>query len=246
MLTILNFSICTEIAPFCRREAKTMLYHETSTNPLLLLQRQKLVKIKSAFLDMQVKDDEMLKDLTLIVPNVGTGLLSLVSAKKLWLQKEELIGKELAVISYLPCTTGFDHLIIENQQFMSTSAPLLSNALKRNRSHLDISALSFKMLRLHSKPKQAHIEMLRRLSLSFAAFSFTFLGCAFGIEEGRNPSKKNLIFALLLTLSVLMSYLMGKGLKNSQFLSIGAFLFPHPFIWLCSTIHLFRITKGRV
>lgn len=246
LLALLNFFICIEIAPFCRREAKTMLYHETSTNPLLLLQRQKLVKIKSAFLDMEVKDDETIKDLTLIVPNEGTGRLSLISARKLWLEKSELMGKELAVISYLKSEPGFDNLLLENQQIMTTSAPLLSNTLKRNRSRLDINALSFKMLRLHSKPKQAHIEMLRRISLSFAAFSFTLLGCAFGIEEGRNPSKKNLFYALLLTLSVLMSYLMAKGLKNSQSLALFAFLFPHPFIWLCSSIHLLRIAKGRI
>ncbi|MBX7066132.1 MAG: LptF/LptG family permease [Parachlamydiales bacterium] len=246
LLTVLNFTICAEIAPFCRREGKTMLYHKTSSNPLLLLQRQKLVKIKSTFLDMEVKDDETIKDLTLIAPNAGTGRLSLISAKKLWLEKDELIGKDLAVISYLRAEPGFDNLIIENQQLMTTSAPLLSTALKRNRSRLDINAYSFKMLQLHAKPKQAHIEMLRRISLSFAAFSFTFLGCAFGIEEGRNPSKKNLFYALLLTLSVLMSYLMGKGLKSSQLLATFAFLLPHPFIWLCSTIHLLRITKGRI
>lgn len=223
-----------------------MIYHETSPNPLLLLQRQKLVKIKDAFLDMEAKDDETVKDLTLIVPNEGTERLSLLSARKLWIEQEELVGKDLAIISYINANSGFDTLIIENQSTMSTSAPLLSNALKKNRPRLDINALNLKMLRLHSKPKQAYIEMLRRTSLSLAVFSFTLLGCAFGIEEGRNPTKKNLFFALLLTLTVLMSYLLGKELKNNQALAMLAFLLPHPFIWLCSTVHLFRITKGRI
>ncbi len=246
LLSTLNFFICADIAPFCRREGKTMIYHETSPNPLLLLQRQKLVRIKDAYLDMEAKDDQTIKDLILIVPNVATESLSLLSAKKLWIDHEELVGKDLAIISYIPSSFGFDNLIIENQSMMSTSAPLLSTALKKHRPRLDINALNFKMLRIHDKPKQALIEMLRRISLSLAPFSFTFLGCAFGIEEGRNPTKKNLFFALLLTLSVLMSYLLGKELKNNPSPALFAFLLPHPFIWLCSGIHLFRIAKGRV
>lgn len=245
LLSIFNFSLCAEIAPYCRREAKMWIYHETTQNPLLLLQRQKLVKIRHAFLDMEVKDDETIKDLTLIVPNESTKRLSLLSAQKLWIEKEELIGKNLAVISYINGDTGFDTLVIENQTTMSTAAPLLSTALKKNRPRLDINALNLKMLTLSKKEKTARIEMLRRLSLSLAAFSFTLLGCAFGIEEGRTPSKKNLLFALLLTLSVLMSYLMAKELKTHPFLALLAFLIPHPFIWVSSSIHLYRISRGR-
>lgn len=245
-LSLLNFVICAEIAPFCRREGKTMIYHETSSNPLLLLQRQKLVRIKDAYLRLDAKDDETIKDLTLIAPHESTGRLSLLSARKLWIEENLLTGKDLAIVSYLPSDPGFDHLLIENQSMMSTSAPLLSQALKKHRPHLDINALSFKMLQIHTKPQQALIEMLRRISLACAVFSFTFLGCSFGIEEGRNPTKQNLFFALLLTLSVLMSYLLGKELKSNAFLAMLAFLLPHPFIWLCSSIHLTRISKGRI
>lgn len=244
-LAIINFSICAEIAPYCRREGKTLIYHETSQNPLLLLQRQKLVKIKHAFLDMDVKNDESTKDLTLIVHNESTKRLSLLSARNLWMEKDELIGKDLAIVSYIDVASGFDTLIIENQSTMSTAAPLLSTALKKNRPRLDINTLNLKMLALSKKVKPARIEILRRISLSLAAFSFTFLGCAFGIEQGRNPSKKNLLFALLLTLSVLMSYLLGKELKNSPLFALLAFILPHPFIWFCSGLHLFRISKGR-
>ncbi len=246
LFSFLNFSICADISPYCRREGKTLFFLETSQNPLLLLQRQKLVKIKHAYLDMKVKDDETTKDLTLIVHNDSNQRLSLLSARRLRIAGEELLGDDLAIVSYLNSDKGFDPLIIENQSFMSTSAPLLSTALKKNRPRLDVNALNFKMLRLSKKEKPARIEMLRRISLSMAVFSFTFLGCAFGIEGGRNPTKKNLLFALLLTLSVLMSYLMGKELKNYPLLAILAFILPHPFIWFCSTLHLYRISRGRV
>lgn len=241
LLSLFNFSLCADIAPYCRREGKTMIYHETTENPLLLLQRQKLVKIKDAYLDMQVKDDETIKNLSLIVHNEGTQRLSLFSAKKLWLSGEELLGDDLAVVSYLS-----DSLLIENQSSMSTEAPLLSRALKKNRPRLDINALSFKMLRLSDKKKPALIELLRRVSLSLSVFSFTLLGCAFGIEEARSPTKKSLLFAFLLTLSVLLSYLLGKELKDFPWLATVAFLLPHPFIWACSLIHLQNISRGRI
>jgi len=246
LLSMVNFSICAEIAPFCRREAKMLIFQETSENPLVLLQRQKLVKLKHAYLDMKVKDDVTTKDLLLIAYHGNNRRLGLISAQKLKMDQDNLIGRNLGIVSYLPVEEGFDTLVIENQASMSTKAPLLSGALKRNRPHLDANALGFKMLRLSAKESSALAEMLRRISLSLAVFSFTLLGCAFGIEEGRTPSKKNLLFALLLTLTVLLSYLLAKELKEFPLLSIGAFLLPHPFIWLCSTLHLYRIARGRI
>jgi lipopolysaccharide export system permease protein len=234
-LSLLNFSICADIAPYCRREGKTLIYHETSPNPLLLLQRQKLVKIKHAYLNMKVKNEETTKDLTLIVPY--NDRLALFSARKLRMQGEELLGSDLAAISY--------PLLIENQSLMSTSAPLLSEALKKNRPHLDINSFDFKMLRMNKKTKPARIEMLRRISLSLAVFSLTLLGAAFGMEMGRAASKKNLMYALLLTLTVLMSYLFGKGLKNHLSLAAITFLLPHPLIWFCSLFRLYRMARGR-
>ena len=74
VLSFVNFLICAEIAPHCRREGKTLLYHETSENPLLLLQRQKLVKMKNTLIDMEVKDDNTTKNLTMIIPNKGSDL----------------------------------------------------------------------------------------------------------------------------------------------------------------------------
>lgn len=245
LLSFMNFLICAEIGPYCRREGKGLIYNETSQNPLLLLQRQKLVKLKHTYIDMEVKNDETTKNLTMIIPNEGTGRLSLISARRLFIKDEELKGIDLAIVSHLKSERGFDSLIIENQSTMSTAAPLLSQALKKNRPRLDISALSSKMLKIWKKPKAALIESLRRISLSLAVFSFTLLGCTFGIDHRRKPIRKNLIFALLLTLSVLVSYLLGKELKHFPLLAISAFLLPHPFIWVCSSIHLYRISKGR-
>jgi lipopolysaccharide export system permease protein len=212
-----------------------LLYCETSQNPLVLLQRQKLVKIKHAYLNMKVKNEETTKDLVLIFHNNSNQRLNLLLAKKLRVSGDELLGEDLSIVSYLNADQGFDPLIIENQSSMTTAAPLLSAALKRNRPRLDINSLDLKMLQIKASGR---VEIFRRLSLSLAVFSFTLIGCAFGIEQGRQASRRNLFAALLLTLLVLVSYLLGKGIK--EFLILGT----HPFTWGCSLWRLRRISRG--
>ena len=252
VFSIFNFSLCAEIAPFCRREAKTLTFRETSANPLLLLQRQKLVKMKDAYINMEVFDEGLsAKDLILILYNDTNQHLTLLSAKKLHLKGDELLGSDVAIVSHLPGekTFFFDPLIIENQELMSTAAPLLSAALKKNRPRLETNSLSLKMLNLRKTEsaklaRSAQNEILRRVSLSVAVFSLTLLGCAFGIDQGRNPSKKGLYAAFFLTLSVLISYLLGKELKKSLPLASLAYFTPHLIIWVSSYIRLRRLKKG--
>jgi len=248
-LSIINFSICTEISPYCRRESQNLLYKETSENPLLLLQRQQLIKIKDAYINMKVKnEDRTAKGLILIAHNENNQRLSFFSARELQIEGTELRGKDVAIISHLHSEKpdDFDTLVIENQATMSTSAPALSAAMKKNRPRIEKGALGLKMLRLKAlegkkSAQSAHIEIFRRLSLSLSVFTFTLLGCAFGIEEGRIASKKNLSSALLLTLAALVSFLLGKELKH---FAIFAFLLPHLLIWLASVAKLRNISRG--
>lgn len=129
---------------------------------------------------------------------------------------------------------------------MSTSAPAVSTVLKKNRPRLEKGALDLKMLRLQTmkgkkNARTSKIEIFRRLSLSLSVITFTLIGCAFGIEEGRNPSKKNLVAALLLALFALLSYLLGKELKS---FAIYAFLLPHVFILFACALRLRKIARG--
>lgn len=245
LLSLFNFSICASVSPYCRREGKKLIFEETSQNPLVLLQRQKLINLQNGWLDVTVENETTAKDLLLIAQGSKSERLGLIAARDLSMKENDLLGKDLAIVSFIPTEEG-DTLVIENQNGMSTAGPFLSSLLKKNRPNLDWNAFDFKMLYLQKELRSAEIEMLRRLSLAFAVFSFTLLGCAFGIEEGRNPKRTNLFFALSLMLLVLLSYFLGKGLKSFPYLSAIALLGPHPFIWICSSIHLYRITKGRL
>ncbi len=252
LLSVLNFSISSEIAPYCKRASKTLLYRETSQNPLLLLQRQQLVKLKNAYLKIDVEEDgKIAKNVNLIAYNESNQRLSLFSAKELRMLGEELHGNDLAIISHLHSEKEeiFDPLVIENQACMLTDAPALSSALKKNRPNLEVSSLNLRMLRAaiedgQGKGGAARVEIFRRLSLSLAVFSFTLLGCAFGITTGRNPSKKGLLCAIVLALAILLTYLLGKELKKYLLLALLTFLLPHPLIWVASSLRLRRISKG--
>ncbi|MBS0625854.1 MAG: LptF/LptG family permease [Verrucomicrobia bacterium] len=250
LLSLVNFSISAELSPFCRREVKTLLYRKTSANPLILLQRQQLVRLKNAYLNMAIKDDgQSAKDLIAIAYNESNGRLSLISAKKLWIDGETLFGKEMAILSHLPADT-FDQLVLENQSLMSTSAPLLSKAIKKSRPNIDANALSYRHLKIQlkessdKKSRLAFIEILRRFSLSGAVFSFTLLGCAYGIELGRTPGRKNLLAALAWTLLVLVSYLLGKSLRAHPLIATVALLIPHPILWAASIRKFLSVSRG--
>lgn len=252
LLSLVNFSICAEISPFCRRETQTLLYQETTENPLLLLQRQQLIKIKRAYLKMKPKEQaQAAKDFLLIAYNESNQRLSLITAKQLWLDAAELWGSDVALISHLYSenANAFDPLIIENQALMSTEAPLLSMAMKKNRPRLEANALNLRMLQLRAEQptrpgRAARVEIFRRISVSVGVFSLTLLGCAFGILSGRNPSKKNLITVLCLTLLLLISYFLGKEFKTAPIFSLLAFFTPHTLIWIASLLQLRKISRG--
>jgi lipopolysaccharide export system permease protein len=251
-ISLFTFSICAELSPYCRRESKALFYRESSANPLLLLQRQQLIKIKDAYLQLEVEEEgKRARDFLLIAHNESHDRLSLLSAQKLKIKKEELLGEQVAIISHLANLNGFDTLLIENQALMSTDAPLLSNALKKSRPHLDVSSLNLRMLRLRAieggaKSKGALAEMLRRVSLSLSVFSLTWVGSIFGIEQGRSPSRKGLLYALLLALTVLMSYFLGKEIKTNPLLAAIVYFTPHLLIAGSCLHRLGRIKKGRL
>jgi lipopolysaccharide export system permease protein len=252
VLCLANFVICAELAPFCRREGKALLYRETSENPLLLLQRQQLVKLRDVYLQMEVeKEGRKARDFVLIAHNDSNERLTLLTARELKMKSDRLIGTDFAILSHLPTDkgSGFDPLILENQAEMTMDAPLLSTALKKNRPRIDPSALNLRMLqfRLSEGPKNrisVLIEILRRFSLVLAPLSFTLLGAIFAIEPGRQRKTRGLAYASLLTLTVLMSYLLGKGLKFEPLYATGAFLLPHLLIWISVIHRQSRLNRG--
>lgn len=247
--SLTNFAFTAEIFPACKRSSKTLFYEKTSSNPLLLLQRQNLVKVKRSFLQMDAEGDAKIRNILFMTPNRSTNRLMLLSAQELAIDGASLEGKGLSLISFFPSETGFDSLFIENQKNMTTHAEALSHLLKKRRPTFDLASLSISSLLTKGK-ELAHyktrtkIELYRRLALSWTPFTFTFLGAAFGIEIGRTQSRKNLFSLSFLALLVLMGYFFGKELKTHCLIAAAVLFFPQLLAILASCQRLQRIEKG--
>jgi lipopolysaccharide export system permease protein len=252
----LNFYVCSEVTTKCRQKAREMLFEETTINPLVLLQRQKLLRIKESYIDMKLDSDgTSAKDVLLITGSQSRDRLSLMSAKKFSLDHETLVGNNVALISHLPSTENqFDTLILENQKSLWTDAPSISQFMKQNRTRLNAASLPLKILLLRADQKTGGgawrkfqyvcPEVLRRLSLGLAAISFTFMGSVLGMEVGRSRSHKGVIWASLLAIFVFASYMLGKQMKAQFLIPCLAFTLPH-FILLFISLRLMkRITRG--
>ncbi len=252
MMAIINFYVTSELTTHAKQKSRIMLIEETTVNPLILLQRQKLLKIKETFIDLGLSENEKIaKNVLFIAKNKSTDHLSLLSAKEFSLNKKILTGSDVALISYIDSKekNDFDTLIIENQAKMSTFAPSISKLMKKNPFRLNPSSLSFRLLLARAKFKNERFsitfnEISRRVSLGLTAFSFTFIGLTFGIEISRVSSKKGIFFAFFFSALIMLLYLIGKNMKNSAFLSFSTLILPHILLFLLGCKVLKNRSKG--
>ena len=257
-LSLLNWTISCEIAPRCRAYSKELIYQTAAANPLFLLQKESLVKLKNAYIDMKVlKSGKYAEDVIFAIKNSSNNRLTLMIAKELSLRGDLLKGEQVALISSVDPKKGqgFDHLVIENQAVMDTKAANLSQFTQNAdwnatyeyqplRAILARESIEKKHESIFSIGRSAQLELSRRLSISLAAFTFTLIGVAFGIQIGRNRSKKGMICAIGLASFYLVCFVIAKSLRHSPALSCLIFLAPHPLIILLSLRSLKSINEG--
>ncbi|MBX9745100.1 MAG: LptF/LptG family permease, partial [Chlamydiales bacterium] len=157
------------------------------------------------------------------------------------------------IISHMPSILPetFDDTILENEESMSTSASLLSQALKQKRPNTEANALSLKQIKIHlktvtnlKKNRAASVELLRRYSLSLTVFSFTLLGSTFGMHIGRTTSRRPLLAMCGWALLMFICYFLAKSLKTHYLTAGLALCLVHPILWIVSICRLRSITRG--
>jgi lipopolysaccharide export system permease protein len=134
---------------------------------------------------------------------------------------------------------------------MTTKAASLSNILHDAKWHMRPEYLCFKdlVLRLSLAQKKfwlnSHaLEMARRLSLACTPFVFTLLGAAFGMEIGRNRSKKGTFRAVLLTALYLSAFIGAKSMKHFPIAAWILYFAPFVVIAYFSLRSLKRVSRG--
>jgi lipopolysaccharide export system permease protein len=254
-LTLVNFTIASEISTRCRSWSKMLIYEMAMANPLFILQKESLIKLKSAYYDIGVlKANKYAEDILFVIKNNSSGRLTLMSAKELSLKGDLLKGQQVTFISSVDAKKelGFDHLVIENQTEMNTKAANLSQFLQAIDWSTSFEYLPLRMILAHEIAvkkrftigRSARLEIARRISISFAAFTFTLMGLSFGMQISRNRSKKGILWAIGFAAFFLVCFITAKFLRHAPFLSTLIYLLPHPLMILFSLRGLKAIREG--
>lgn len=256
VMAAVNFTIVSEISPRCRALSKELAYQMTAINPLCLLQKQTLIKLKNSYIDMKVlKSGHYAEDVIFAIQSAASHRLGLMIAKKLCLQNDTLMGSDVTFISSIDPKKEdyYDHLVIENQAQMQTEAGLFSQYLKSSEKNLSYDSLSCRLLQARKKSEhgvdaklhaRALQEMVRRASLGLAAFSFTLIGIAFGLEISREKKWTHLFWPTALASLYLIAFVSAKSLKYHCGASILCYLLPHVVIFFFCLRHFKQIAQG--
>lgn len=255
-LTLAGGLIASELTPRSRFLSKDLAYATTISNPLLLIQKEKLMKQKESYVEMKNIDrGSKAEDLIFVMENENSDRLTLIAAEKIKLNDELLVGTNVTILSTLPSSEEekFDSLIIENQQKMVTSKEALSSLLQGTHWIPKAEFLPFKWMVLqsrearlkpHKTQRRFYVECARRLSLALCTFTFTFIGATFGLEIGRRRKKKGLLFAIAAAGFVLLSFSSAKSFHKSAMKASLCYLLPHPLVIAIGTHYLTRRIKG--
>jgi len=256
VISLLNFTVVSEMGPKCRALSKGLAYHMTAINPLCLLQKETLIKLKNTHVDMDVlKSGKYAENAVLVMRNYTNQRLGVMLAKELFLEGSELVGKNITFISSIPPKNaeGYDHLVIENQSEMHTHAQELSQYLRGSDWNFNDNYLPMRALLAKHTEKGRPLwdingrtlqELGRRFCLGLAPLTFTLIGVAFGMEVGRERRKRGLLAATALSATFLLFFIAAKSMKHSSLPALICYLLPHPLIALFCIFGFRRVAKG--
>jgi len=254
-LTLINFTIASEVSTRCRSSTKQLIFEMAAANPLFLLQKTSLLKLKNAYYDIgALQSNRYAEDVVLVVKNSNSGRMTVLSAKELALKGDLLKGKQVTLISSVDPKKGegFDHLVIENQAEMNTKAANLSQFLQTvdwtaSYEYLPlrkILALDYVEKGRFCLSKGAQVEISRRISIALAAFTFTLIGIAFGMQIARNHSKRGIFWAIALAALFLVCFIAAKSFRHAPLLAAAIYLLPHPIIILLALRSFKSVNRG--
>ncbi len=251
-LSVVNFAIVSEITPRCRHLSHHLIQSAATVNPLFLMKKSKMLKLKDSYVDMKMTElGKEAKDLILAVKNER---LNLMLAKRLTIEDNLMSGEEVTLISHIPeeRTGLYDNLVIENQKEMSTSAMALSSLMKKatykiGMEHLTMRTLLQTFSDQNAKPKtvrRARFELCRRIFFPAMTFAFTLLGFSVGLEIGRGKKKKGLYVAMLLAALTFVCSIAAKSFELETYKMVICYALPFPLFVLTSFWFQRRILGG--
>ena len=272
LLSAGTFYIVSELSTKSHLTTSLLKTELRSINPLLLLHNKHLMKLKGMFFQTlgDSKLGESAEEVIIAMPNKHNNRINLLLADKLKASSKKFVGQGITLITSLNKENeSSDHYIVENMEEAKTTIRDFTQMMQKkvwtlNNDHLRMPLLLIKLEEEKALLSQARIdnqspqiqkvkercvakcysEILRRFSVGFAAFSFTLMGCAFGINISRNPSHFGLTVVIGLAAFYLIAYFVAKGIDDQLLASGTLYLFPHLLILVASAWSLRRATHG--
>ncbi|MEM7174717.1 MAG: LptF/LptG family permease [Chlamydiota bacterium] len=257
LLSLVTFLMTSEMTPRCRLYSYQIIHKAMTSNPLLLIQKPKLLKLGDSHVEMTMTHSgRCAKDFILAIKDQSKDQLRLLLAKQIAVKDHHLIGEKISLISHLPAGNAhrFDHLLIENEHTMTTDATKLSELLRKSHQkvqpeHLPLisllHALRYNLIPGSPPFYQACFELCRRCYFTLMTFIFTLFGLSLGIQIGRQRQRRTLTLAITLPVLALISSVAAKSLANRPLLSISCYLFPLTLTLILSLHTLKKVAKGR-
>lgn len=253
LLSVLNFTIASEITPISRLQAKNLIYRIAAENPLVVLQKDSMLDIKTMEFDLKsLHMGKKAKEVLCIVRQASSDRIGLFTAAELFVDKDSLKGSSLSLISTgdSHIEEGYDNLIIENQKTLVADKRVICDQLIQKEWFAKEDLLSFSHLLkkcLHENTlfgSTSFLELCRRGCLGLCPLTFTFIGVAFGVTIGRHRKKSSLWSAFLLATLIMACFVLSKTVHHSFLVSWMLYALPQPFAMIYSLRSLFLSSRG--
>jgi lipopolysaccharide export system permease protein len=250
-ISIGNFYISSEMATESHLYNSRLKNEMRSINPLLLLQNKHVVRMKGIHMDTlgASKTGESADDVIIAMPNKDDTGLNFMVAKQLLANPGIFAGDHVTIIATPSPKKNIP--IIENMGSTALSTQDFSLLLKPGKPRFNNDYFRFGLLRAKAEVEtdakttnRIYSEMIRRISMGTAAFTFTLMGAAFGMSIGRRPSNRGIFIAAMFAGLYLFCYFAARGM-DSNYLAAGAFhVMPQVVILLFSIYTLRSLEKG--
>jgi lipopolysaccharide export system permease protein len=269
LLGIGNLYLASELGTQSHLLTRKMENDFLSMNPFLLLKNNTILKLKGVFIDTDQVDvnKDGVTNLNIAVYSDRHQRINILNAPSITLKDSSFLGKHISLINSLSSNKNndFDQLIIENQLSMNSPQadlslimqrakwkikpdylplPLLLASIEHTKKMLSQTENTQKKVTFTKVINKSYGDIFRRFSLGLSVITFTLLGFAFGIDIGRMVKKSQSIWACLLAVTFLVSFMLGRSIDSSLFLIITLYLAPHLLISGASFWKLHRVNLG--
>lgn len=272
-LSIVNFYIVSEMATHSHLTSGQLKNELRSINPLLLLHNKHLMRLTGFYFDSlgPSRLGESASDVIIALPNKHNNRLNVMLAKNLQSNPTSFNGKGITLITSLAPKddTHFDPLVLENMENSITSIDDFSQIIQKKvwTVHHDYLQMPLLLVRLNAdqqalanaevnelapeevKQVKRNIsreksEIVRRISIALATFTFTLMGAAFGISISRNRSQKGTLYVMALATLYLIAYFAAKAIDHNFLAASLLYLVPHVIIITLSILVIRRVSRG--